>query len=477
MNQRIDDIRTRLRGLLHFSPQNTILLIAAVVLLVVILILARIVVAQGQASDTLLNYNYYDEQRVTFQLDHELLKLLIVLAQPVEAFDPAAAQSQIDLVDSRLAVLYLPDVMSGLPDALQENIVQIENGWVAVKPDLQKWISQPANPDLLKHVRQTVRDIELLVTTTEIRYQQTRSISVIEFVRTNQQLLLAFGGSALMLFIFVTIVAVIFYRFARQSQEAEAAREANRLKDQFLAVMSHELRTPLNAIIGFLGLMKMNGKLDDRAQHMVERARANAERLLSLVNDILDISKIESGKFELVPAPVSLRDITQRWQLQMDVLAKQKGLEFSVQIDDNLPDTIFIDEDALTKVTTNLLSNAFKFTQKGSVTLNMKRSAPDEWQIRVTDTGMGIPDSARQLIFESFRQVDGSIRRSHGGTGLGLSIVQRLCTSMKGTVQVESVLGQGSTFIIQLPLEMPPDSAKQPDLKPRPEQTAPTWSG
>jgi two-component system chemotaxis sensor kinase CheA len=221
----------------------------------------------------------------------------------------------------------------------------------------------------------------------------------------------------------------------------------------------------------------MNGKLDDRAQHMVERARANAERLLSLVNDILDISKIESGKFELVPAPVSLRDITQRWQLQMDVLAKQKGLEFSVQIDDNLPDTIFIDEDALTKVTTNLLSNAFKFTQKGSVTLNMKRSAPDEWQIRVTDTGMGIPDSARQLIFESFRQVDGSIRRSHGGTGLGLSIVQRLCTSMKGTVQVESVLGQGSTFIIQLPLEMPPDSAKQPDLKPRPEQTAPTWSG
>ncbi len=465
-----------LRRLVPFSPQTTILGLAGLVLLVVIMFLGRIVLAQGNATDTLLTYNYYDEQRVTFQLDHELMKLRILLAQPQEAFDAASIQSQIDLVDSRLAVLYLPNVTSALSPELQDSIQKIEAQWAAIKPDLHAWIADPTNATLLQTVQNTVKDIELAVTTTEIQYQQTRSLSVIEFVRANQTLLLTFGGSAVALLVFMVVVGIIFYRLARQNQEAETAREANRLKDQFLAVMSHELRTPLNSIIGFLGIIKMSGNLDEQIIHMVDRSRANAERLLTLINDILDISKIESGKFELVPFPVSLREITERWRLQMDVLAKQKGLGFSVQIDENLPDVIFIDEDAFTKIVTNLLSNAFKFTESGIVSLDLKLTAPKEWVIQVSDTGRGIPENARSYIFESFRQVDGTIRRSHGGSGLGLSIVQQLCIAMKGSVALESTVGKGSIFTVRLPLETPPQSAPQ-NLNSRQEQTAPTWSG
>src|SRR5258706_4731692 len=348
------------------------------------------------------------------------MKLRILLAQPQEAFDAASIQSQIDLVDSRLAVLYSPNVTSALSAELQDSIQKIEAQWPAINPDLHAWIANPTNATLLQTVQNTVKDIELAVTTTEIQYQQTRSLSVIEFVRANQTLLLTFGGSAVALLVFMVVVGIIFYRLARQNQEAETAREANRLKDQFLAVMSHELRTPLNSIIGFLGIIKMSGNLDEQIIHMVDRSRANAERLLTLINDILDISKIESGKFELVPFPVSLREITERWRLQMDVLAKQKGLGFSVQIDENLPDVIFIDEDAFTKIVTNLLSNAFKFTESGIVSLDLKLTAPKEWGIQVSDTGRGIPENARSYIFERFRQEDGTKRRSHAASALSL---------------------------------------------------------
>jgi len=199
--------------------------------------------------------------------------------------------------------------------------------------------------------------------------------------------------------------------------------------------------------------MKMKGELSERNLHMVERSQINAAHLLSLINDILDISKIEAGKFELVVDAVSPRTLIQRWQAQMEILARQKGLDFQVRVDSSLPETVYIDEEAVTKIATNLLSNAFKFTEKGVVALDAKRANADEWVLVVSDSGIGIPNEAKAYIFESFRQVDGSVRRAYGGTGLGLSIVQRLCKQMGGSIQVESAVGRGSTFTVRLPLQ------------------------
>lgn len=245
----------------------------------------------------------------------------------------------------------------------------------------------------------------------------------------------------------------------RQSRdEALAARriaqENSRLKSEFLSTMSHELRTPLNAIEGFTSIMLggMGIELNPRAEEMVRRVSANSKRLLQLINDFLDLARIESGRLELVKSPVSPLSLTQKWQSQVGVLGEERGLDFVVTIDPELPSTILGDEDALSKIVVNLLGNAFKFTHQGQVSLDLRRVNGD-WTIAVSDTGIGIPPHAREYIFDEFRQVDGSSKRLYGGTGLGLSLVQKLTRAMGGNVTLQSEVGTGSTFTITLPLE------------------------
>ena len=235
-------------------------------------------------------------------------------------------------------------------------------------------------------------------------------------------------------------------------QAVHEAKEANRLKDEFLAVMSHELRTPLNAMIGYLGIIKMTITLDKTTEERIDRIRANSERLLHLINDILDISRIESGRMQFVPTELPVRDVMGEIRSQMEVLAKEKDLQFLVEIDPALPPVIRMDEDAIYKILTNLLGNAFKFTQEGFVSLKVFRQG-DEWELHVQDTGIGIPAHMHDLIFDRFRQVDGSTKRNYGGTGLGLAIVKQICVAIGGNVRVESEPNKGSTFIVTMPLE------------------------
>jgi signal transduction histidine kinase len=198
----------------------------------------------------------------------------------------------------------------------------------------------------------------------------------------------------------------------------------------------------------------MGGNLPEKQLHMVERSRANAERLLTLIDDILDISKIESGRFEIHLEEVAPRDLIARWQSQNEVLASQKGVDFKVSIDTTLPESLCADADVLTKIVTNLLSNAFKFTAEGSVNLHTY-ATKDSWVIEVSDTGIGIPVDKHDAIFESFRQVDGSTRRAYGGTGLGLSIVKQLTRLLNGEIVLTSEPGKGSRFAITLPIVLP----------------------
>jgi signal transduction histidine kinase len=240
------------------------------------------------------------------------------------------------------------------------------------------------------------------------------------------------------------------------------AREAARVKGEFLANVSHELRTPLNAIIGFsdMLLMGMSGELNPKQHHKLERLRENGARLLNLINDILDITRIEARRIEIISKPFAPRALMERLSAQMAVLAEQNKLDLTVGIDSSIPEIVIGDEKRIEQVIVNMLSNAFKFTEQGLVTLDV-HSSPHEptWSIVVSDTGIGIPPHAVNIIFEEFRQVDGGGTRAYKGSGLGLAITRNLVRMMDGQISVQSEIGKGSVFTVTLPL-VTPESAK-----------------
>lgn len=242
-----------------------------------------------------------------------------------------------------------------------------------------------------------------------------------------------------------------------QNEELSATnaelRKADRLKDEFLATMSHELRTPLNAIQGFSKIMLggLGVTLDEKAHHMVQKIANNGDRLTELITSMLDFSRLQSGQVKLHWEVLAVAELLDAWRDTVEVLAAQQGLQLVLSADEGVPPTIKTDRDALTKIVVNLLSNAIKFTEAGSVSAQLSRQH-DHLLIAVKDTGIGIAPEAQQLIFEEFRQADGSSTRAYGGTGLGLAIVLRLVTLLGGEIRLESTLDVGSTFTVRLPL-------------------------
>ncbi len=232
------------------------------------------------------------------------------------------------------------------------------------------------------------------------------------------------------------------------------AKEANRLKGEFLATMSHELRTPLNAIIGFSEIMinGMGGEIDEDAKFMIGRMHDNSARLLNLINDVLDMSKIEARRIDISYESINIASFIKSISAEMAGLVNKSQVNYEATVSLDMPKELLIDDQHLRRVIVNLLSNAFKFTTNGTVSLEVGKFNEDKWTIKVTDTGVGIPEHQQQVIFEPFRQADGSSRRSYAGTGLGLSISQELVRAMEGFISVSSELGKGSTFTVTLPL-------------------------
>ncbi len=230
----------------------------------------------------------------------------------------------------------------------------------------------------------------------------------------------------------------------------ERAEEANRLKSEFLANMSHEIRTPMNAIIGFTNLLLINEK-DSNRHEQLKTINRSGHNLLGLIDDILDLSKIEANRMELNDEQFSLyaflTNVEQIFQLQ----AVAKDIVFTVGSDDSLPELVSGDKDRLNQILLNLLSNAFKFTNEGSIVLNCFYDNGMA-TFTICDTGIGLSPEKQELIFQPFRQVDGSTTRSHGGTGLGLTITKKLVQLMGGSLSVESELGRGTTFVVEIGL-------------------------
>jgi signal transduction histidine kinase len=227
---------------------------------------------------------------------------------------------------------------------------------------------------------------------------------------------------------------------------------AYRVKSEFLATMSHELRTPLNAILGFSQILdsQSKGPLTDHQAEMVKRIFTNGKNLLNLVNDILDLSKLEAQRLTLTPTSVHLPQLVQATLSDLRSLADAKALSLELTLGLQDP-MIHNDEHRLRQVITNLVSNAVKFTDRGQVQITLSDPVPDQITLTVTDTGIGIAPDQLPHIFEAFRQVDQTIRRQRPGTGLGLAIVHSLLSIMGGKIVVNSQLGQGTVFTVTLP--------------------------
>jgi len=304
----------------------------------------------------------------------------------------------------------------------------------------------------------------------EIEEKEELSRQRAALIAKQRKLIILFAGSLA----FIVLLTLLVYQAYRGKQHAnrllarekENAEQANRAKTQFLAHISHELRTPLNAILGFTRILRRDKQLHREAREQVEVIQKSGRHLLSLINDILDMSKIETGSISLNPQPVDLQNLLLDVAEMVRARAWEKGLEFRLELSENVPDCVVLDGQKLSQVLLNLLGNSVKFTRRGYVILRVSCSVPEQMagdeqtvalDFAIEDTGIGIAANALEQIFEPFVQEE--TEAASQGTGLGLAISRHLVRIMGGDIKVRSDLGKGTIFSFVIPATVVPESA------------------
>jgi signal transduction histidine kinase/DNA-binding response OmpR family regulator len=273
-------------------------------------------------------------------------------------------------------------------------------------------------------------------------------------------------AATIVLFTFLYIINHIRQQqmlIVRLNESEKQVRQAAQVKEHFIANMSHEIRTPMNAILGFTGLLRKQ-PLGNMAKQYVGYIQSSGETLLGIINDVLDLSKIEAGMMRIEKAPFSLRGLLQSVETMFLPKAEEKKLELFHRVEDTIPDLLNGDSVRLTQILVNLVSNAIKFTAQGYVRINVSQVSleNDAVVIRLTvaDSGIGIAKDKLEHVFQRFTQAEENITRRFGGTGLGLSIVQQLVTLQNGTISVTSEPGSGSFFTVEMPFDIVNDEGE-----------------
>ena len=343
-----------------------------------------------------------------------------------------------------------------------------------LKAGVGQWMSKLQGSDKETKLKELVRQLNETGVASEVELSFTRDSDGKEgHVQIDLRRHINSDGSA------PTVIASVIDVSERKANdslrlERDIANAASQAKSEFLANMSHEIRTPLNGVTGMLELLSRT-ELDVRQERFIHVAGTSADTLLSVINDILDVSKIEAGKLELEETEFALP------QLLADVLdmfaqqAASKGLELASLLPTNIPDRVIGDPERLRQVFVNLVSNALKFTDRGSVTLRVRSEQIADnkahFRFAVEDTGVGIQASEKERLFEAFTQADTSTTRKHGGTGLGLNITRQLIELMGGNISVDSEPGSGTTIFVELDLAVAAQTITEPSVAPGSEST------
>ncbi|MVO99976.1 response regulator [Paenibacillus lutrae] len=399
------------------------------------------------------------DQQVMIRSSFGQLDAKYLIVEPVEADDEICA------VVEFAGLKKLSEGQINLLEQLSENLaVSVSRIRSRERVEELLRMSQALTEELQSQSEELISQQEELRTSNEKLEEQTKALKASEELLQSQQEELEQNNSELLRKTKQLEIQVQETELAnRQIEEAKEAIEkqafelamASRYKSEFLANMSHELRTPLNSMLILSQMLAENkeGNLKSKQVEYADTIHSSGSDLLKLINDVLDLSKVEAGKIDIQTEYVLLPEVMETIERSFDQIARKKGLGFEVKLDSQVPRMLYTDNMRLEQILRNLLSNAFKFTSQGSVLLHVYPVDEGESQIAfsVKDTGIGIPEEKQLLIFEAFQQADGTTSRQFGGTGLGLSISRQLASLLGGNIEICSREGEGSTFTLFIP--------------------------
>ena len=421
--------------------------------------LSKIINQQGQDSQVI---NVAGQQRMLSQrialLSYKIDKAgeIDVINQQLEHAVTTFASNHnkltnLEHIPNGAKTLYFGDVQL---DQRSKNLIHIVSSFIKHSTPSEYLLQQIAEVD----TDRLLFDLNLVVNVFEIDAQNR--VSSLYQIETWLWVLTLFLLTLEVLFIFEPMRKLITRQIsdlefaAAQAIEAERkAVESNKVKAQFVANMSHELRTPMS---GMFGLLDLALNRPSQSKDYIKRAKASGQQLLLLINDILDFEKIEAGKLELGESVFSLLELMDQICTSSDILCQKKNIAFVYEKPSSMPDYIEGDAGKIIQILNNLMTNAIKFTEKGSVTLSVSAAVQEKrlWLVfSVTDTGIGIETNKQQSIFEEFSQADSSTSKKYGGTGLGLAISSRLTQLLNGKFELQSEIGKGSRFTVSIPVK------------------------